>query len=170
MARKDITKQKQHVRFWAKVNLEPGLGPNGDCWEWTGAITESTGYGKYKLSKTKTIDAHRYVLVHVRGLDMKGLVVRHLCHNRKCVKPEHLKAGTHKENTQDAIERGTHNPLKVKPRRGEENNFHRLTETEVIAIRLRVRLGASRASLADLYGVTKDCIHKIIQRRTWKHL
>lgn len=34
-----------------------------------------------------------------------GHVVRHLCHNRGCVNPEHLETGTQKENMRDMTER-----------------------------------------------------------------
>ena len=32
-------------------------------------------------------------------------VVRHLCHNRACVCPDHLQIGTQQENRQDEYER-----------------------------------------------------------------
>lgn len=34
------------------------------------------------------------------------MVVRHTCDNRKCINPEHLVPGTHRENMKDMVERG----------------------------------------------------------------
>jgi hypothetical protein len=61
--------------------------------------------------KTITINgfpdyAYRFVPI-VLSADLMGEreVVRHLCHNRACVCPDHLVIGTYQQNTQDEHER-----------------------------------------------------------------
>ena len=38
----------------------------------------------------------------------EGMIIMHTCDNPRCVKPDHLKLGTHKDNTQDMIAKGRH--------------------------------------------------------------
>lgn len=67
-----------------------------ECWLWQASLT-SNGYGKawYKGHFTS---AHRVVYTLLRGKVPVGLDVMHLCSNRSCCNPYHLKIGTHFEN------------------------------------------------------------------------
>ena len=71
--------------------------PNGCLiWEAGGA---SHGYG-ILWTGLRQLTAHKAVI----GLNFaipEGAVVRHLCNNKRCVKEEHLKLGTYKENGAD---------------------------------------------------------------------
>lgn len=67
----------EHDRFWKKVNKSKG------CWLWTASSRD--GYGQFK-----SIQAHRYSYKMSIGPIPKGQQVRHICHNKKCVRPEHL--------------------------------------------------------------------------------
>ena len=65
----------------------------------------------YKKPKTITINgfpdlAYRFIPI-VLNAELMGEreVVRHLCHNRACVCPDHLKIGTYQQNKQDEVER-----------------------------------------------------------------
>lgn len=74
------------------------------CIEYTGHISK-TGYGlDYDPLTQKTISAHRLAFREANGYLPK--VVMHICDNKKCVNPEHLKAGTQSDNILDCVAKG----------------------------------------------------------------
>lgn len=66
------------------------------CWEWQGHIAKH-GYGSLSVKGVSTM-AHRLAYQLHTGEDCKGKIIDHMCHNRKCVNPEHLRVVTHKQN------------------------------------------------------------------------
>lgn len=70
------------------------------CWEWEGA-NDARGYGKCKVFG-RNMFAHRAIYEYAVGPICGGLVVHHLCYNRKCVNPFHLALCTFEENTKDS--------------------------------------------------------------------
>lgn len=79
-------------RFDAKYEPEPMSG----CFLWTGAL-DQRGYGRFNHDYTYT-RAHRYAFEHERGPIPDGLVIDHLCRNRACVNPAHMRVVTNTEN------------------------------------------------------------------------
>lgn len=80
-------------RFWSKVDT------SGDCWNWTASVTKQ-GYGQFSIGGRHghKLYAHRYSFELVNGDIPSGLQIDHICHNRKCVNPEHLRLATNKQN------------------------------------------------------------------------
>lgn len=74
------------------------------CWVWKGH-TYSNGYGVLKVFG-KDVSAHRYSYELHKGSIPPGMDILHSCDNRKCINPEHLRAGTHQENMEEAARRG----------------------------------------------------------------
>jgi hypothetical protein len=73
------------------------------CWLWKGYTVN--GYGRFS-GKGVNRPAHRFSWFLANGpipkeLGGRKLVIRHLCGNRLCVNPLHLKLGTYSDNNRD---------------------------------------------------------------------
>lgn len=115
------------------------------------------------LGGGKSENAHRFSWTVANGPVPRGMVVMHLCNNKGCVNPAHLRVGTPRENALMASKDGL---LCV----GEQNRGGgKLTEVEVLEILAdREDLGCCRA--AKKYGVSKTTILAIRRRHIWKHV
>lgn len=69
----------------------------GECWTWI-ACLQRNGYGKvgYRLGdgKYRTWLAHRLSYELLVGPIPPGLVIDHLCRNRACINPDHMRPGS----------------------------------------------------------------------------
>jgi len=99
------------TRFWSHVNV---AGPEV-CWEWTACRWKQIRYrngrrggGPYGIFGVggKNKGAHRISYEIANGEIPQGAFILHSCDNPPCVNPAHLRIGTAKENTHDAISRG----------------------------------------------------------------
>lgn len=99
--RHKIVEDMLSKRFWNKISTDNNTG----CWDWSGYIHES-GYGGV-CWRGKNRKAHRVFYEVLVGNLPKfipgGLVLDHLCRNRKCCNPMHLELITHKENLNRGI-------------------------------------------------------------------
>lgn len=87
-----------------------------ECWEWTG--TRSGGYGMVQVGG-RAHPAHRMALIHLGGIAVSDdHEVDHLCRNRACIRPSHLEAVTHRENTVRGVSMVAVNAAKVECLRG----------------------------------------------------
>ena len=80
------------MKFWSCV----AKGDGESCWEWVGHRNAS-GYGVFGY-RLKKVLAHRRSYTMENGEIPAGLDIDHLCRNRACVRPSHLRAITHREN------------------------------------------------------------------------
>lgn len=69
---------------------------DSSCLIWMGA-TQGTGYGKITWRGT-TYLTHRIVYELVRGPIGPRLEINHICENKRCLRPDHLEAVTHRQN------------------------------------------------------------------------
>src|SRR5271169_284510 len=96
------------------------LAENG-CWEWVGS-QDAHGYGL--IFRGKCTRAHRVAYEAYHGRIPKGLHILHGCDNPSCINPDHLRAGTQKENMADRDERGRRDV------RGEQIGTSKLTAAD----------------------------------------
>lgn len=143
-------------RFEAKVDR------SGDCHLWTAGV-DTDGYGVFAIAHHNEMKAHRYAWEKVNGKIPEKQMILHRCDRTGCVNPDHLFVGTGADNMADMVK-------KSRQSKGENQHKAKLTEKDVIEIRLLVRLGHSQVSVAKTYGVTAANVNEIILRKTWKHI
>lgn len=152
-------------RFWSKIKF----AGTDDCWEWQ-ANRSIAGYGKYKVSGEKRL-AHRLLFIQLYGAIPSDIMVCHKCDNPACCNPNHLWAGTAKDNIQDMIKKGRANKSRngIYPR-GSEHWQAKLSETDIPTIRERLLSGELKSSIAKSYGITVTPLRQIELGITWKHI
>lgn len=100
MTIKNYTIQNEDLGlFWSKVTKGPG------CWEWA-AYKVAKGYGRFgfrRKGKSMMFASHRFSYEIAKGEIPAGLVIDHICHNKGCVNPDHLRAVTTKQNNENLL-------------------------------------------------------------------
>lgn len=133
--------------FWARVVKTEG------CWVWTGP-SNAQGYGVVGHRSRK---AHRVSWEMVNGPIPDGLLIRHLCHNPPCVRPDHLTLGTQKDNMADMYDAG-----RGRKATGLDNGHGKLTDEQIAEIRRRyVFRKVTHKMLAAEYGVSESLVSAI---------
>lgn len=140
-------------RFMKFVEIQPD-----GCWKWLGSFVADTEYGQFWYEGTNQ-RANR-VSMKLFGEDPGDLCSLHKCDRPWCVNPDHLFAGTPKENSEDMVSKGREN-------RGEARPQSKLTEDAVREIRASTDTGLS---LAKKYGVDDAVIGRIRRGTAWKHV
>lgn len=138
------------------------LAADGACLPWLRGVPDKDGYLPTQLGSTRS-RAHRFVWELVYGPVPDGLCVLHKCDNPPCVNPDHLFLGTNLDNIRDRHAKG-------RTAFGTHVGMAKLTEPQVVAIRIRLNAGEAVAELAREYGVTKGTIWNIKAYRLWRHL
>lgn len=140
-------------RFWLYVNK----GEPDQCWEWTGYTV--CGYGQIGEG-SRCIKAHRLSFYLANGYWPEPFCL-HSCDNRSCVNPNHLRAGTHQDNMQDAVDR-----KRFPSKKGEANHKARLTVEQVRKIRTLFDK-MSIPDIAEMFNVAISTVGSIKQGRNW---
>ena len=147
-------------RFWANVNKNgpvpahcPELGP---CWLWKPA--KGYQYGEIKRDSAapgrSPGKAHRVSwILHYGAIPKRKRFVCHKCDNPRCVRPDHLFVGTHRDNMADMVAKG----------RSPRNYKCNLNSDQRIEIRSRHAAGVSITELAQLYRVHPNVIADLIR-------
>jgi len=134
------------------------IGDPDECWEWTAALNNK-GYpminyeGKVQL-------ATRLIYRTVNGPLESEECILHFCDEPACCNPRHLQKGSQLDNIEDCVSKGRN-------ARGQKHNFAKLTEADVLAIRADPR---NHNQTAKAYGISRETVRNIRQRRTWQHL
>jgi hypothetical protein len=141
-------------RFFDKVDT------SGECWNWT-ASTFPSGYGVFK-GPSGSGRSHRWLYEEVVG-PVGGLVIRHQCDNRQCVRLDHLIPGSHADNQTDKV-------LRDRSLYGARNGRAKLTPSQALEIRQRFDDGEPLTNLAQAFGISTAAVWLIGKRRNWRCL
>lgn len=128
-----------------------------ECWWWLGII-DATGRARAYVDGSRAGGADRAArlfFTHLVGPIPGKLHVLHKCHNKACVNPSHLYAGTNLDNIRDTDFAG----LRRRP------STAKLTDGQVAVIR-RSRVPGAR--LAALFNVNQSTVSRIRGRQTYK--
>lgn len=154
---KTKTKRSEPLQFLRAAIINPG----NECIVWPYGKTRG-GYGSVWFNGRKC-RAHRVSLILYSGESpAPGLEVAHAveCHNPACINPRHLRFATTSENHADKVLNGT-------LRKGAAVNFAKLTEADVINIRVDPRV---HATIAKDFGISQPQVSRIKRGLTWAHV
>lgn len=117
------------------------------CWNFN--KIQRNGYGSMRMFNAKfNSTPHRYFYTKHIGTIPNGYEIDHLCHNKKCVNPQHLEAVTTKVN----LERR----LSVKL------NWGIVSEIKKLAKRL------NQKEIGLIFNINQGHVSKIINGKRWK--
>lgn len=139
------------------------------------------GSGGYPTMKVRFPDGtvewmpHRIAFRCYKGQIPKGKIVCHkrFCNDSSCCNPDHLYAGTYKENSADRDALGNGNLGRERPEAGSpgaKNGSAKLTDEAVLRIRTLGDEGMSARAISKLFDVSDVCIGHILRGKTWKHV
>lgn len=125
--------------------------PESGCWIWVGSWF-GQGYPLMCINehvrRVNRVSYEAFV-----GPIPDGLMICHKCDTRLCVNPDHLYAGTARQNAQDRDKRGRANsPF------GSKHGRSKLTTEQALAIREDPR---GRGEVAREYGVSEGTVYAI---------
>lgn len=150
--------------------------PMSGCWLWTKAVNK-LGYG----IKSGTL-AHRFVYKFFNADSFDStLDVMHICHNRCCVNPSHLRQGTRQENVMMSVNDGRWNNKLRSEKQSEVRNrnkrnghivgaFRKVTDEQVRHIRAHGVTSDARKELANQYGITPTAVRSIQVKKAYKYV
>ena len=141
-------------RFISRVNF------TGNHWLWAGALDRG-GYGRFDFNG-KTRRAHRVAYFLFNEDVPADCHVLHTCDNPACVRPDHLRLGTHRQNMADMVRKGR---SAAGVRAGRKA---KLTLEDVGEIRRLVAQGAVKRQVAGLYGISDTQVINIVRGRQWR--
>ena len=147
MANTPISLNRRDVdRFLSRFDEDP----NG-CWLWNSYLS-GRGYGQMYVAG-KVLSAHRIAYFLAHGPIPEGLQVDHLCHERRCVNPAHLRLATNAQNQENratfaglrGVYRDKSGHWRATVRQGRANHyagtFDTAEEADAAARQLRAELG-----------------------------
>lgn len=157
MERIDILKANEH-KFWAYVNK---IGYN-DCWDWI-KYKDELGYGQFQFSylgKKFNYRANRVAFELSNFQIPDGLVICHKCDNPKCVNPNHLFMGTHKDNSDDKVNKNRH-------AKAETSGRSKLNWKIVNEIRKIYPINKNTSEISKKYNIDSSTIMNILKGKSW---
>jgi hypothetical protein len=151
--------------LWSKVDKR---GPD-ECWPWKSTQTES-GYGRTWIND-KGYYAHRVIfnLANPGMIELKAPTnkkargfLMHLCDNRICCNPSHLRVANLRENNLDMHQKG-----RVKHKTGGDHHRSVFTNEQIDEIMSLRNNGMSMSMIAEKMAAKLATIKSLIRRKTY---
>jgi hypothetical protein len=136
------------------------------CWIWVGGLVNG-GYGAFRLG-SKILRAHRVAFELFKHSIPNGKLVMHKCDVRRCINPEHLFLGSHKDNTQDMLAKNRGGAWKNN-HKGHNNPNAKLSkeDKELIAEKL-LQNNCTQKELAKKYNVGRGALWRLCREYNLK--
>jgi len=128
--------------------------PESGCMLWPHTASEK-GYGAITRSGEKWL-THRLVYEVKVGHVPAGMFVCHHCDTPRCVRPEHLFLGTHRDNMADKRRKGRCSS-------GEQNGNAKVTDAQVGDIRAAYRAGSTLIEIGERFGLHFSTVSDIVR-------
>ncbi len=145
-------------RFWYSVEKSDG------CWNWSaGRNRDNYGVFKGEVGGVVYLLAHRFSWALATGEVLSSsTMILHMCDNPSCVNPDHLRAGTAQENSDDMVNKGRQS-------KGENHSIvhAKFTEEMVRSICADPR---PYERIAEAFNCHKQTVIDMKRRRTWTFL
>lgn len=136
------------------------------CWECTSHDYGTNKYPRIFINNKRCLISRlvlqeklkRELLPHPKENAM------HICDNPKCINPEHLKVGSHKDNMNDRDNKG-------RCKKGEENGVSKLKNEDVTQIKkLLTDKKHTTMEIANIFDIGDATVSNINTGTTWKHI
>ena len=148
-------------KIYKARNVELGIDPY--CHECVSHAVDSSGY--ITLVRDGFYRAHRWV--HWKNTGEKPEVVLHLCDNRVCINPAHLKSGTVDDNNKDMDAKNRSRYLGA-PKRNKWNRS--FSASQVRAIRIYYAKGWTNERISKLFGCSAHAISEITSGKRYSDI
>lgn len=153
----NLPKVSPEQLFLEKIN-KPS---DSECWEWAGHLMVN-GYGQLTAG-ARQWTAHRFSYTMHKGKIPDGLIIRHSCHNRKCVNPDHLSTGTMQDNSDDMVKAG-------RQCLGEKQGLSKLVEANIVDIYKMGKEGKYQSYIAREFNIDQSGVSRILSGEYWAHM
>lgn len=145
-----------NIQFaWVKEKVEWLIAnaiPDGECLI-CHLVPNGKGYCPVSFGRAVKTRAHRIVYFVCNPTEDQSQMVLHTCDRRNCIRPEHLFAGTARDNTDDMIAKGR--AKFIQPR---TDHIYR---DKILELNSQ---GLSMQSIADKLYISKSTVWNYLQR------
>jgi len=168
-----LVNRKTPKNFWLKATLSEQLIRlksyfdrhvirKDGCWLWKGYLND--GYGVLSFKST-LIGAHRASWLIHKGSIPKDLIVLHNCDNRACTNPDHLRLGTHRDNSNDKYKR-----KRDKHPSCEDHCCAKINNEQAKLIKSLLENNMHPKNIFKLLNISINTIYNIKYKKAWKGL
>lgn len=149
-------------RFLRSYEIDRNTG----CWNWL-LFSDERHYPVLKVFGIM-VSAHRFSYQLYSGPIPDGMHILHSCDNKRCVNPDHLRAGTHAENMREAADRGLMRRGEAHPHYGRTSHHKGIRCCTAKPVRVLGKVYGSQNEAERALGLGSGTIRYWIIRGTTK--